>query len=383
MHDLILVGGGLANGLIAYRLRQMRPDLDIRLVEQGSTLGGNHIWSFFTTDLAPPQLRWMAPFIERRWQYYDVRFPHLERRIHSSYASFTSDRFHSVLMDVLGDAVLVDVAVDAVQADGVALADGRHLKAHAVIDGRGYRPSPALVLGYQKFTGELVDLCREHGLAGPLLIDARVPQQRNLRFFYVLPLGPRQLLIEDTRYSDDAVLDPDGDATAIRTYADCHGWRIERVRRREIGVLPVALAGDIARFWREAGHVPQSGMRAALFHATTGYSLPEAVRLADRLLDCPQISSGHLTQIIAEHSQSLWQRQRFYRLLNRMLFRAAEPAERYRVFQHFYRLPRQLIERFYAGRLTRYDQIRILAGKPPVPLRRALAVMGGSALTGG
>ena len=31
--DLLLIGGGLANGLLALRLSQVRPDLDVRIVE--------------------------------------------------------------------------------------------------------------------------------------------------------------------------------------------------------------------------------------------------------------------------------------------------------------------------------------------------------------
>jgi lycopene beta-cyclase len=55
-----------------------------------------------------------------------------------------------------------------------------------------------------------------------------------------------------------------------------------------------------------------------------------------------------------------------------MLFQAAEPERRYLVMQRFYRLPEPLIRRFYAGSLTAADRVRILSGRPPVPLRRAL-----------
>jgi len=58
-----------------------------------------------------------------------------------------------------------------------------------------------------------------------------------------------------------------------------------------------------------------------------------------------------------------------------MLFGAANPPERYRILQRFYRLPAPLIARFYAGRSTLADRLRILAGRPPVSLRRALAAM--------
>jgi lycopene beta-cyclase len=55
-----------------------------------------------------------------------------------------------------------------------------------------------------------------------------------------------------------------------------------------------------------------------------------------------------------------------------MLFSAADPSDRYKVLQRFYRLPKPLIERFYAGKLQARDKARILVGKPPVPIRRAM-----------
>ena len=60
-----------------------------------------------------------------------------------------------------------------------------------------------------------------------------------------------------------------------------------------------------------------------------------------------------------------------------MLFAAAEPAQRYRVLERFYRLDRSLIERFYAGRMTAGDKVRILIGKPPVPVGKAIGVLTG------
>jgi lycopene beta-cyclase len=58
--DILLIGGGLANGLLLLRLSQLRPDLDVRMVEAGDTLGGVHTWSFFETDLTPAQNAWIA-----------------------------------------------------------------------------------------------------------------------------------------------------------------------------------------------------------------------------------------------------------------------------------------------------------------------------------
>ena len=74
-------------------------------------------------------------------------------------------------------------------------------------------------------------------------------------------------------------------------------------------------------------------------------------------------------------SKALWADRAFYRLLDRMLFRAARPELRYRVLERFYRLPQPLIERFYAAGSTLADKARILSGKPPVPLGAALACL--------
>jgi lycopene beta-cyclase len=56
-----------------------------------------------------------------------------------------------------------------------------------------------------------------------------------------------------------------------------------------------------------------------------------------------------------------------------MLFQAAAPEQRYRVMQRFYRLDAALIDRFYAGELRYRDHVRLLTGRPPVPITRALA----------
>jgi len=73
-----------------------------------------------------------------------------------------------------------------------------------------------------------------------------------------------------------------------------------------------------------------------------------------------------------QHEYDHYREEKFLRLLNRMLFRAAKPENRYKVLQRFYGLSEPLIERFYAGQYTRKDQLRILAGKPPVPIHKAL-----------
>ena len=88
--DLVLVGGGLANSLIAYRLATARPEIETILIERGSSLGGRHIWSFHDSDLTAGQRSWIAPLVERSWPGYEVRVPGPRRRFAGGYNSITS-----------------------------------------------------------------------------------------------------------------------------------------------------------------------------------------------------------------------------------------------------------------------------------------------------
>ena len=71
---LILVGGGLANSLIAHRILIERPDFPLLVVERGASLGANHTWSFHDSDLTDGQRRWMEPLIASRWSSHELRF---------------------------------------------------------------------------------------------------------------------------------------------------------------------------------------------------------------------------------------------------------------------------------------------------------------------
>ena len=374
-HDLILVGGGLANGLIAMRLLAVRPALRLLMLEQGAQIGGNHTWSFHDSDLSAAQRDWIAPLVSHRWSHYDVVFPQLARTLDSGYASIESHDFARVVAPLLGNALRTGVQVTALSPTTVTLADGATLHARAVIDGRGMRTSSHLALGYQTFLGQEVRLAAPHGLMGPTIMDASVAQQGGYRFVYLLPFGPDRVLIEDTHYVDSAAWEPERLRANINAYAVKRGWQIEQIVREEQGSLPIVLAGDFERFWDELDGQPTVGLRAGLFHATTGYSLPHAARLADRIAELPDLSAPALFEAIRHEARNAWQTQGFFRMLNRMLFLAGSPDNRWRVMQRFYRLHARLIKRFYAGELTFADKARLLTGKPPVPVLEAFTAV--------
>lgn len=377
-YDLAIVGGGLAGALLALAVQEARPGIRLALIEAGAQLGGNHVWSFFDSDLDAAGRALLAPMVGYRWEAgNEVRFPGFGRALASPYNSITSTSLDAHVRAMLDDAVLCGTAVTTAQADGVTLADGRTIRAGGVIDARGLAgPDDPLLAGiaagWQKFVGQTLRLAAPHGLSRPIIMDASVAQIDGYRFVYVLPLGARDVFVEDTYYSDDAALDVAAIEDRIADYAAAQGWQVTEVLHQETGVLPVVIGGAFDALWPRADQVARAGVRAGLFHPVTGYSLADAVRFALHVARLPDLSGAALARSSRTYAQRHWRSGGYYRLLDTMLFRAAVPEQRYRIFERFYRLSEKLIGRFYAGRSSYYDRIRILCGRPPVPIRAAM-----------
>lgn len=370
--DVILVGGGLANGLIATRLNALRPEIKMLIVEAGSRLGGNHTWSFHATDVTPGQDRWLRPMVGRAWADQEVIFPAFRRRLATGYRSIGSNDLHRHVSGLSSVAVRLGQRVTAIEPGAIEFAGGQRLTAPCVIDGRGLQWVAGVAFGYQKFVGLEVETRTPHGVTRPIIMDATVEQIDGYRFVYCLPFDDTRMLIEDTYYADDAALDVELVTRRVREYARSAGWEITAVVRNEAGVLPITLDGGLEEFWpSQSLELARSGMRAGLFHQTTGYSLPLAAEVADVLAGL-RLTSAVAARAIRAIGEESWSRQSFFRMLNRLLFISARPDERRDVMQRFYRLPQPLIERFYAGKSTAFDKAQILTGRPPIPVMRAL-----------
>lgn len=362
--ELVLVGGGLQNGLISLASLQRDPARSIAVIEAGDTLGGNHTWSLHAQD-APEAAR---PFIDElvvaRFDSYDVRFPGFSRTIAAPYSVISSERFASVVERRLrrapGCELLLGTVASSVEPNGVRLRDGRVLRADVVIDARGPGSArPFERAGYQKFLGRELRTRAPHGLSRPLLMDATVPQTDGFRFFYVLPLTPDRLLVEDTAFSRSPLMDLETARAAIDVYASRWGAVAECVRE-ESGVLPMPWANgtDIDR-----ASPLRAGYAGGFFNPATGYSLPVALRLAMHVAThtSDAMFDAEFTELVQRHKRQA----RYAQELNRLLFHCFAPDEMWNVFARFYTLPEPLLARFYALSLTRWDRARILIGRPP------------------
>jgi len=371
--DLVIVGGGLAGGLCALALQRRRPEISILLVEPGERIGGNHLWSFFESDVERDH-RWLTdPLIRHRWADYEVRFPAHARHLHEPYQTIESEALDEAVRAALPAEAIIRAGAKTVTPATVELDTGERIEGAAVLDARGGKAN-GLDLGWQKFVGQLLTVPAGHGLERPVVMDATVAQHDGYRFVYCLPFSPTEVFVEDTYYSDTPDIDPDLLRARIADYAAARGWQVSGRNREEEGALPVVIGGRFDRLWPTSDPVARAGARGGFFHPLTSYSLPDAVRFAVWLAEQAPLD-GRLGPATRQRAKRHWKRGAFYRLLTALLYRAAEPDERYRVLERFYRLSGPLIGRFYAGNSTSYDKARVLSGKPPVPFFRALKVL--------
>ena len=372
---LLIAGGGLASCLLAYRIKSLSSDFDFLVVEKDNQLGGNHNWSFHTTDINNSQLEWLSPLISYRWNEHNVVFPSHSRTIKKGYNTIASIDMHEKLMPLMDSHVLFNSSINYLNNKVAKLDDGTLIEADIIIDAMGYSPSEDISIAYQKFVGIEIDLNKPHNLESPILMDASVEQTDGYRFIYTLPFTDKRLLVEDTRYSDNMQIDEEEYLAEIIKYMDNKGWQDYKIINREKGVLPIILNGNYSRFIDK--EVEMIGMKALLCHPTTGYSLPDAVMIADLITDKLFNKSNEIAADIKQYSIQSWKRDEFFRMLNRMLFWGCEPAARYKILQRVYTLPESLIAKFYSRQYSFFEKIKMMIGmmdgfKPPIKISNAL-----------
>ena len=376
---MVILGAGLSGLLTAWRCLELNPKLKITLIDANSEIAGDHTWSFNLNDIDTELQKWVRPFIAHQWDAYDVKFPTRQRTLNITYCTGNSETLKSCVRPLIDSGRLslkLNSRVQDIGEDIVFLEGGEEIQSALILDARGFEPNPERYLGYQKFVGHVIRTEQPHGVERPIIMDATVPQLGGYRFVYCLPYSDTELLVEDTYYADGADMKSQEVDARIRDYIESQlNITSYEVARRETGILPITIAikPDV--------YAPMSiGIRGGYYHAVTGYSFPDAAKVADRLAHQilllgnggQKITNRNLQLAMHNMQREHYSSERFFRLLNRMLFRAAKPQERYVVLQRFYGLGEGLIERFYAGDLTWRDKVRILIGKPPVPVFKAL-----------
>ena len=382
--DIVIAGGGIPGVLAALALARARPNLRVVLVDPGHGSGDGRMWPFLLTDI-PRDQRWLIePLVDGEWRKYEVRFPRFMRVLNTPLRVITRRAVDAALHDALPEgAVIGGLEIAGLDAGGVDLANGRRIHAAAVIDARRGRIFPHLAGGWRVMYGQLIRFEHKHPFAHPLLMDVRVSQREGCRFVTCIPVTAYTALVRETVYADNCEIDSAVLAERIAEYCSIANWQIAEVLHEQRAELPLVGVGDFDAFWAAGDSgVARIGGWAGLFHPFTGDEIGPAVNTALALAALPElagsdISGTALARATRHISRAHWDANGFGRLLTRMLFGAAGPRRRYKVFEWIYRLDQPLTERLYAGALGWREQVRAMLGKPPVPVMRLLAAVFG------
>lgn len=361
---LLIAGGGLSGCLAAVAMAVKRPDVPILLVEENERFGGRQTWSFFDTDVEDSD-RWLVELLTaRHWPGYYVAFPGHSRKFRGGLGSIRSEDLDAHVRAVLRpEQYRLGTRIAAVREREIVLTDGESIKADGAIDARGAANLSMLELGWRKFVGRDYQFEKPHGLDRPVAIDATVDQSDGYRFVSCLPLDEHRMVVEDHSYAPDPELEVGSAVARLDAYVAKRRWAPGEVVREESGVLPVAVGGDFEAFLRIGGaRVAKLGLRGGLFHPTTGHALPDAVRTAVMLTQQPGFDGAALHHLFAGHSLKSWKQRSFYRTFNAMLLDPSAPAERNGAMERLFRLQGNLIERFFAGKSSALDRMRINRG---------------------
>ena len=378
----VVVGAGLSGLILAWRCLSSNPNVSVIIIDSNHIIGGDHTWSFNINDIESSLHEWIEPFIAHSWKKYDVKFKGYSRRLNIPYCTGNSNSLRACVDPFIKSGrlkLILNTEVVKLTSFDVTILNGEKFTGDYIFDARGFTFDDNIKLGIQKFYGKTIETAKPHNLKYPIIMDATVSQHDGYRFIYCLPFGKNQILIEDTYYSDGLNFDQDKYNKRIDQYIEDNNWTEHKVIRVEKGILPITLAIDsklIEKRGLKNKEPIKIGMRGNFYHPVTGYSFPDSVRLASKISrtinSCDKNKLVNLDLEIRKYKLLLYRRDRYFRLLNRLLFKASLPSKRHLVLQRFYTLSESLIKRFYEGNLHKKDMLRILIGKPPVPVLKAL-----------
>jgi len=358
--SIAILGAGLWGLFYLHFLKHRHPEINVTLFEKESSPGWNKTWSCHRSDI--PESFWnsfllLDPFL---WTKQQVRFPRFCREIPEGYLSFSARELGKRIQTQWASSFALGREPSAKDLSEFSF----------VIDTRPQK-TIAETCGYQKFVGIEWECEKPHGVKVPLIMDASVEQLEGYRFFYVLPLTETRLFVEDTRYSDSAEIDEFSFVEEIQKYSEKFSLVGAKEVYREKAALPIP---HYLPHWQASGKAEiLLGAGNGFFHPVTGYSFPQLFSSLETF-DLALRENMDITSAMEKWAISFRRRTRLYYFLNRLLFLAALPHERLRIFQRFYGLDASLIQRFYALKMLGRDWIAIFMGKAPVSIRKALEV---------
>jgi lycopene beta-cyclase len=280
--DIVIIGGGLAGLSLAVEFAQPAcAHLRVLVLEKRSHYVRDRTWSYWATQTH----RYSA--LERlRWNKWRVSFEGQQTVQTSSvaYCTIDADAFYEFAQSQIADAPNLQLCMNAdvskvVEGERptVHLADGSTVSASWVMDARPLANHRAGAL-CQHFSGWEIHTATDCFNDSTVELMDFQRAGRGLHFFYVLPYGPRNALIESTWIStDDHQPDYAGE---LKDYLSRrYGVTSAEPVYSEQGRLDLQIQTGPAA----AGRLLALGRRAGTLRPSTGFAFLETIADARRI----------------------------------------------------------------------------------------------------
>jgi lycopene beta-cyclase len=273
-YDFILVGGGVSGLSLAYHLAKSPLGNASILIIDSETQTRQHALSFWSDHSSP-----FDPILSHSWNQLQIQTEGSHLTI-----DLGTYRYNTLRVGDFADFIHQELsghpAIEFMQATVDQIEDFDHF---ARVSGKNWEVSGKWVFDsrfqlteFSPRPGRFVSL-RQHFRGWEIetgepvfdpqiatLFDFRVPQNHELRFFYILPFTPQHALVEYV------LLSPENQDEAIRSYIEnTLGIHDYRVLSKEGGVTPLS----DSPFPRKAGrHILNVGIRGGRVKPSSGYS---------------------------------------------------------------------------------------------------------------
>ncbi|WGS66221.1 lycopene beta-cyclase CrtY [Enterobacteriaceae bacterium ET-AT1-13] len=360
-YDIIFIGAGLSNSLIALNL--LKKNLKVLIIDSNNKLNNNHTWSFFENIIFKNKKNCINKLIFNKWNYYKIKFPNYTKIFKNNYFCIKSNFFFNYLKKKLKQNLILNTYITNYGKNFVQLSNGNILYCNLIIDGRGYYPKKNEKLGMQLFLGQEWILKKPHNLIYPIIMDSTICQKKSFHFIYIIPLSKYNLLIEDTHYINNNIFKTNLLRNNIFKYIKKKNWIIKKLKSEEQGIIPIKLKNYKNKIFK---NIILNGLKGNFFHATTGYSLYISLILSNKILKINNLNYKKILNEFNYLSKNIYKNQKKYILLNKIFFLLINTNKRYKLIQKFYNLPEILIKKFYIEKINCFDIIKFMSFKPPI-----------------
>lgn len=367
-YDIIIAGGGMAGLSLCFYLSQSSlRDCSILLVDREVKDRNDRTWCFWESGAGP-----FEAAVFRKWHTIDFFSKTFARSLSTGQYEYKMLRgidFYQFAHQQLVNLPNLEVkyaTIDTIEettAGGLVRAGGETFLGNHVFDSISAlkRSGPTNHNLLQHFRGWVITTERDcFDAEHPRIMDFRVSQQNDCRFFYILPFDKRTALVEYTVFSQQLLPEQDYQ-DALRSYIDRFlDAGTYQIRETESGIIPMS---DETRSGSPSEHVIRIGTAGGYTKPSTGYTFQRTQHYLRELVT-NLAQTGKLVR--RKWSLNGWLKRALDIVFLNVLINNRHPADD--IFTRLFtgNAPR-LIFRFMDENTTLLEDVRIINSMPKGP----------------